>query len=382
MSVKEIVQYILSHCHSLTHEEIVMAIEKKKATSGGFLTDAAAARLVAAEHGVEIKLKKPLPKIYIRQLVSGLNDVTVSGRVLLVNMPQAFPKANGSGHVSRLLIADKTGSIKVVLWNDKAELARKLHLRQIVKVLHGYVRRSRDGEIELHVGQRGTIQIAPLGVRESDFPSIIDFLEKIGNITKVHRKANVKGVIQTIYPVSTFQRQDGTQGKVMRIVIEDETGRIPVVFWNEKAEKIAEVKEKMEVLLLNAKVRKNHLDELLELHAEYSTNVETITRPESPLRIKDLEEGMKVAFIEGTVTTKPMLREATTRRGEKMAVVTFELKDDTGKVWVSAWREHTEKVREVAVGTKVRLKNVYVRKGFGNQLEITTSASTEIEAEQ
>jgi len=274
MSVEEVVQHILSHSHGLTHEKVMIAIEKKKTASGGFLTDEAAARLVAAEHGVEIKFKKTRPKICIHQLVSGLNDVTLSGRVLLVNMPQAFPRLDGIGQVAWLFIADKTSTIKVVLWNDKAELASKITLGQIVKVLHGYVRRGRDGEMELHVGQRGDIQITPPDIRESDFPSLKDFCEKIANIIEACKKVNVEGVIRTIYPVSTFQRRDGTKGKVVRIVLEDETKWIPVVFWNEKAEQIAKVKEGMTILLMNAKVRKNRQDKLLELHVEGSTNVE------------------------------------------------------------------------------------------------------------
>jgi len=277
MNVEEIVRHILLHSHGLTREEVVMAIEKKKAASGGFLTDEAAARLVAAERGVEIKLKETHPRIYIHQLVSGLNDVTVSGRVLFVNMPQIFSRPDGNGQVARLLIADKTGTVKVVLWNDKAEFARKIRLGQIVKVLHGYVRQGRDGEMELQIGQRGDVQIDLSGVKENDFPPIKDFCEKIVNITKVHRKVNVEGVIKVIYPVSTFQRHDGTQGKVIRMVLEDETGRIPVVFWNEKTEEVTEAKEEMAVLLINAKVNKDRQNELLELHVEDFTNVEILT---------------------------------------------------------------------------------------------------------
>lgn len=281
MGVKEIIQRILSHRQGLTREEVVMAIEKKKDVSGGLLTDEASARLVATEYGVKIEFRKPLPRIYIHQLVSGLTDVTVSGRVLLVSTLHVFPRPNGNGQVARLLIADKTGSIGVVLWNEKAEFTRKIKLRQIVKVSHGYVRRSRRGEMELHVGQRGSIQVAPSDAEASDFPSINDFVEKIANITEVRRKVNVKGVIQSVYPASTFQRRDETQGRVMRMVLKDKTGQIPVVFWNEKVEDVVDAKEGMAVLLMNVKVRKNRRDGLLELHVDDFANVEILGTPEN-----------------------------------------------------------------------------------------------------
>jgi len=353
------------------------AITKKKAASGGLLTNEATARLVAAELGVEIKLEKPLPKVYISQLVSGLNDVTVSGRVLLVIAPRAFHRADNKGQIARLLIADKTGSIKVVLWNDKAELAKEIQLRRIVQVLHGYVRKSRDGKLELHIGQQGSIQIAPSGAKESDFPSIKDFLEKIANIRKDNGKVNIKGVIQTINLISSFQRYDGTQGKVLRMMLRDETGQIPVVLWNKKAEDMDLAKEGMTAMLMNAKVKSQN--ELLELHVDDSANVETSNHPENRLHIANLKEDMRITTIEGTVATKPLLREVTTRKGERVSVASFELKDDTGKVWVSAWRKHAEKVESLTLGAKVRLKDVYVQKGFGNQLEIATRTSTKID---
>jgi len=381
MGEEEIIQNILSHCSDLTREEIMAIIEKKKVASGGLLTNEAAARLVAAECGVEIKLAKALPRINIAQLIAGLTDVTVYGRVLLVAKPRVFSRPDGNGQLTRLLIADKTGTIQVALWDEKAELAKKIQARQIVKVLHGYVRQSR-GETELNVGQRGDIQTTPTNVKESDFPYIEYFLEKIHNITSFHKKVNLEGTIQAIYPLSSFQRNNGTQGKVIRILLYDETGTVPVVFWNEKAEKIAEAEKGTLLLLINAKVKRGRQDGLLELHVDDFADVEILDSRETSLCINDLKEGMIVPSIEGKVATTPILREVTTRKGEKVSVASFELEDNTGKIWVSAWRSHAKKVRGLTVGVKVVLRDVYVQKGFGNQLEITTRSSTEIETEQ
>ena len=276
MTAKEIIDHILS-CHKgKAIEEITIAIEKKKAASGGFLTDEAAARLVAAELGVEVKLKKLTPRVYISQLVSGLADVSIYGRVLLINLPKVFPRSNGNGQVARLLIADRTGTIKVVLWDDKAKFSEKAQLGQIVKFSHGYVRCSRNGELELHIGERGQIEGDPIDTKEEDFPHIQDFLERISELRKVRRKTNVKGIIQTISPLSIFQRKDSTQGKVLRIMLKDETGQIPVVFWDAKAEKMIKAKEGMAVLLMNGNMKRNRRDNLLELHIGDLSAVEII----------------------------------------------------------------------------------------------------------
>jgi len=270
--------------------------------------------------------------------------------------------------------------LEVVLWNDKANLASNIQPRQIVRVQHGYVKKSKDGEIELHIGQRGSIQISPSNVIENNLPPFENFLKKISAIKNAHRKVNLQGMVQATRPISTFERRDGTQGKVLRLMLADETGQVPVVFWNDKAEAAAKAKEGNVIILTNAKPQESQ-DGRLELHVDDSAGVEVLTKPESLVNIKNLKEGTTVTFIEGLVATKPLLREITTRRGEKVRVASFELKNQTGKIWVSLWEKHAEAVKGLEAGTKVKLRNVYIRRGFGGQLEVTTRASTQVEVE-
>jgi ssDNA-binding replication factor A large subunit len=379
MDLEQIVERILSSRRDVTHEELLKAIRTKTAASGGFLTEAAAARLVAAEHGVEVKLKRPLPKIRIRQLLSGLNDVTVSGRVLHVSTPREYEHQRGSGQMAKLLIGDETGVLTVVLWDDQVGFAERIKPRQIVRVTHGYVRSSRDGGVELHVGKRGDIQLSPPDASENDFPQVEGFCRKIATLGPKTKRVVVEGVIQALFPVSSFKRRDGTEGKVLRAAIEDDSGRVQAVFWNEKAETAASTHEGEAVLLVNVKVRKSRQDGALELHADEASSMEVTSRPRSFLRIGDLREGMAVRSLTGTVATKPLHREVTTRSGERVAVASFELEDSSGRVWVSVWRGHVKNIEGLTVGARVRLEDVFVRRGFGKQLEVTTRASSSIE---
>jgi len=272
---EEVIQRILTHCQTLTRHEVEKAIKDRKTSSGGLLTDAAATRLVAAEYGVEVKVRKSAPKIYIEKLVSGLNNVTITGRVLALGEIKQFSTANRQGQVARVTIADRTGRIKVILWNEKAEATKMIQPGQIVRVIHGYVRRSKYGPMELNVGERGDLQVSPSDVVETDYPQI-----------------------------------------------------------------------------------KN---------SEYF-----------PSRIIDLKEGTNIHVLEGVIKTQPNLKEVITKSGENVLVTSFELEDSTGKIRVSAWRKHAEKLAELNAGSKVVLKNTYVKRGFGSQLEINTRASTEI----
>jgi len=250
-------------------------IEKKKEGAGEFFTDETAARIVASELGVEI-FQKPLRlEILIQDLVSGLNDVTVAGRVIAVYPPKTYTRRDlTEGKFARLLIADRSGTLKVVLWDDKTDLVEtRVEQGQIIKVSHGYVREGLDGKLELHVGSRGDVQISPPEAAETKYP--------------------------------------------------------PITQW---VKKVAEIKE----------------------------------------------EGGPIT-VEGTIATTPTVREVVTWRNEKVAVASFELMDDTGKIGVSAWRKLAEVVKGLAVGTRIKIKNAYVRKGFADQLELTSRSFTSID---
>jgi len=278
MNLEKIIEQILLSRPDLTREKVIKMVENKKRGAGEFFTDETAARLVASDLGVEIAREPLQLEILFQDLVSGLNDVTVTGRVIMVHPPRTYLRPDlTEGRFARLLIADKSGTLRVVLWDDKTSLveAGKVEQGQIVRVLHGYVREGLDGKLELHVGSRGDLQISPPNVVEGRYPPITQFIKKI---------------------------------------------------------KVAAIKE----------------------------------------------EGGPV-IVEGIVKTVPAIREIVTSRNEKIKVASFKLGDDTGEIWVSAWRKLAEVAKDLIVGTRIKIKNAYIRKGFADQLELTSRSLTSIE---
>lgn len=279
MRLEDVVNRILLFRPDLSRKQVLKRIEEKKKGVKGYLTDETASRIVATELGVEVPREVFKTEILIKDVVSGLNDVTVIGRIIAVYSSQTFTRSDMSeGIVANLLIADRTGTIKVILWNDKTSFVEtgKLVQGQIIKVSHGYIREGLDGKPELHVGTRGEIQVSPSNVKESDYPKIISFIKKIAEIRKKTR-ANVIGTVQQVYPVSTFERSDGSQGKVMRLRLSDKTSQITAVFWNEKADELGDIKRGDCLQILNGRVKEG-LNGQLELHVEKSAQIELITQ--------------------------------------------------------------------------------------------------------
>jgi len=393
VDLEQIVQRILLIRRDLTREEVLKLIYEKKRSAEDYLLDDVAARIVASELGVEIPHVEETFKseISIGDLVSGLNDVTLTARVIIVYPIQTFSKPDlTEGKVARLLLADKSGTLRLVLWNDKINLIETETVKQgkILRVLHGYVREGLDGKLELHVGERGDVQVSPVDVAESDYPSIEQFIGKIGNLTQKSKNTSVLGAVCDVYPVSEFKRKDGSTGKVRRLRLRDETGEVSLVFWNEKVNKLGEVKKDDQLRIMNARV-KTQPDGRMELHIENSTQIEKLvgqTLPSSPIveseatrKLADLKEEGGPFIIEATVATAPNVREVTTAQKEKVLVASFDLADDTGKIRVSLWRKHAELGKELSVGTRIKIKSIYAKRGFSNLLELVSRTSTSIE---
>jgi len=265
MSIEANIEKILKFRQDLTREEILKRIKEKKKMAEGFLTDEATVRIVASELGVELPQESFRHEILIKDLISGLNDVTVVGRITRIYPIQTFVRSDMTeGKVAHLLISDKTDELKVVLWDNKASIAENERVKegQKIRVLHGYTREGRNGKLELHLGKQSDLQV--LSPEE----------EKV---------------------------------------------------------KIAEIKT----------------------------------------------EGGPIT-VEGVIATTPDRREVTIR-AERVAVTSFDLSDETGKIRVSLWRKLASTAKDFNVGTKIKIRNVYVKRGFGDQLELTSRSATLIE---
>jgi len=379
MTAKKMIEQILATHPEISREQILERLDREKTKTGSFISDDVLLRMIAAEFGVEVSKEARTPTLSIRDLIPSLNDVTVVGRVVAVFPSKTF-EANKSGKVASLLIADENSILRIVLWNDKTEVMEsgKVKVGHIIRFSHGYTKEDYSGRVELHIRKRSEIEINPKDVEAKDYPTISKFVTKIGEITQSHKnkRANITGTVKKLFPISTFTRRDSTSGKVMRFIFADETGEIPVVVWNEKVDELEETLRKgAKLQLVNAKVKKT-ISTGLEIHVNSQTYVETIKSTERFSKIADLREGLKHVNVKGAVATKQMLRNVKTSKAELVKLTIFEMKDETGKIWVSAWRKHADTVSNLKVGDKVTIKNAYVKKGFGEQLEISTRSKT------
>ncbi|MGD0978171.1 MAG: OB-fold nucleic acid binding domain-containing protein [Candidatus Bathyarchaeia archaeon] len=384
MSFDEIVERILSSCPGVSRESVLEKLEAERSRAGGLISDEALLRMIAAGFGCEILGGEATVHVLLmRDLIPGLNGISVVGRVVAVFSPRAF-NGNRKGRFASLLIADESGVLRVVLWNDKAGLAESggVKVGEIVRFRHGYTREDFGGKVEVHIGEKCIVEVNPADVKSKDYPSIGKFTTKIDELSNVQKghKVNLAGTVKRLGSVSEFERSDSSVGKVMRFILSDGSREVAVVVWNEKVDEIEGlVKVGAGLQVVNGKVKKA-AGGGLEVHVDSATYVGVQALSEfSPLA--SLKEGLGQINVVGEVATRPMVREVKTSKQEILKLATFELKDETGRMWVSAWRNHADSVKDLNVGDRIVIKNAYVKKGFGDQLELSIRNATSIDKE-
>ncbi|EFD92891.1 MAG: nucleic acid binding OB-fold tRNA/helicase-type [Candidatus Parvarchaeum acidophilus ARMAN-5] len=132
---------------------------------------------------------------------------------------------------------------------------------------------------------------------------------KAGEINQKIAHVNISAKIKKKFPPRTVTVK-GREARVMNFVIEDETGELPVVTWNENyIDKISNVKDGEHISIVNAYAKENSFNNIVELNigsgAAISVNSNSVTKTESKQKeykkINQVNDG-ETAYIKGFIT--------------------------------------------------------------------------------
>ena len=183
-----------------------------------------------------------------------------------------------------------------------------------------------------------------------------------------------------IFPVRTFQRKQGGEGKVASIMGSDSTGSIRVTFWNDHTKPIEDQEfDEGDILrVINGRVRTGLRDQL-EIHLGSGSrimvnppDVDAKDFPEVAVTLtplKSLEAGMSDVHVEGVIISK--YRVSTFSRGDSEgSVASLALRDETGRTRLVLWDEQSEWFKKLSVNDKIRIESGYVRMDRNNEPEL------------
>jgi len=365
---------IYERLEGITLEEFKEKVQEKIKSMGELCDEKTAAMLVAHDLGMDVAPK--IPDVKIGEISPDVKNVSFVGKVTDVYEPREFTRDDGSlGRVANILVSDETGSIRVALWNDLADLVKvdALKIGRVVKI-NGYVKEGYTG-IEVSIGRGGSLEF----VEDKD---VAIKMHKIHEIEPGMNGINVVGKVLDVAEMRTFKREDGTEGCVCSLTIGDETGKIRTVLWGDAAKDVKFAPG--DVISIKNGYSKEAYGSA-EIHIGARSSIK-----KSDEKVEYLERIMKIGDIginetcnvRGIVTEVGDKRDFTRSDGSPGKVANIRVADETGGIRVVLWGEHADLIDDMKIGTKIKVTDGYAKAGWGGEVELNTGRRSAVVMEK
>lgn len=368
----DLLNQILSGNPKIGRDELLTMVERKKEESHGLLSDEGAIRLLAQQLSVSAPASSDLRDQRISSVHAGLNDSTITGEVISVSDVHEFQRSDGTqGRVLRMRVGDASGQINGVFWDSLADTVAREALTpgSRVRLLHGYTKFGRAGEVEFHLGSRANIQILGRAHSQEFVPNVASrFADKLG-VSSLLRIRLLK-----------LQKSQSEQGPTWALCSNGE-GLMIAKFWDNQAQSVLELGEGSLLAIENHWVTERNGLVYVNVGSKASVKKEsTDFVPDVPLAtVESLRPGSALWSIKGKIVDRGDVREIETKEGRRTRVSNIELDDGTGKVRVSLWDTHAQKTESLRTGDTVRMVGVKVRENVNGEKEASTVFLTQIE---
>ncbi len=390
ITLEETIQAILKHLPEYDRKEVLNLIDEKRQELGPeIINEESAAMIVARELGIDLQQVSPKARQKIEDISENNRNVTLTAKVVHIGPVRKFTrKDGGEGRVASIIVADKTGSIRVALWDDvtKAVSEGAVSIGDVVQLRSAYAKKGLRDQIELNLGRMGGLRILEdYEIEELDLDLDIDTPDSMNIDSLEDRQYDITLTVEVkrVFPLSTFTRKsDSSEGKVMSMIVADETGSIRLVFWDDLAEQMEGVEEGEVIRITGAYTRKGRSDEL-EVHSGRSSKIErnideeidavSVEAPRrEPLGRKTIDEmtvGMRDVDLEGKVfrvfPVTEFEREDSTGRVQNVIVVD----ESEQSIRAAFWDDDVEKIQNLTERDIIRIEHGYVKKGYRDAIE-------------
>jgi len=291
----------------LSKSEIEQKINEEIKKMQGLINEETAIYIIMKQYGLEdkeiikrVNVDKDIP---INNLNHQLTNVCVVGRIIEIIPPREFIRKtdNKKGLVSRFLLRDNTGEIWVVLWDEKAKYVETddFRINSLIRIVNGNIKKNNKGDYEIHIGAKSDLEINPPDIESNNYPkiNIEDHHFKISSLTPNMKNINIKAQIIFKEQPRIIEKEDKILS-ILKIYVQDDTGNIPIIFWNEDVVKAQEFREGdiIKISGLYAKQQFNNSSKL-ELVFGRSSKIELINRIDEN-SVKDIRDKFKKDYLD------------------------------------------------------------------------------------
>ena len=179
--------------------EIEEKIKNKMEQLSGLISKEGAAHIIANELG--IKVFEDIGEIKIKDAKNGMRNVNINGKVTINFGVREFKNEKRAGKVGSFVVGDETGTIRVVLWDEKhMDYVEKLHEGDIVRAENGYIKEN-NGYKEIHLNNISKISLNPEGIKIDNVKvnGISDFKVKEIKDLQQNDRVSIRGTIVNVF---------------------------------------------------------------------------------------------------------------------------------------------------------------------------------------
>jgi len=331
--------------------------------------------------------------------LSEQRDVSIIGIVSKLQDIKVFTRKtdNTEGKLRNFDVRDTTGDIRVTVWGDDTSLP--INKGDIIKIIGGDVRFDEytESQYSMNTNFNTQITINPQNLSIEQLDELEELRQDlhptpIGEVELMDDdgiEIDIIGRILSLEDIREFQRDDGEVGQVRSAMIADESGKVRLSFWNEKAQgayavgeayRIENARTRMGLYSVDLNVggaaRIIRLSEE-EASAMFIPKLETLEKAlYDKISIDEVEEDENDKIIIGRVIE--IFEQRTFERDDGEGLVrNIEIADDTGSVVVVLWNDDANK--EFELGQAIKLQNPRFRyNDRTNRVEASVSSSTTI----
>jgi replication factor A1 len=353
-TIKDVYQDLDS---DISFEEFEEQVDQKVNTMNGLVDRDAAAVLIAdGLSSGEVQ--------NIEEISAGVDEVEFFGKILSIGELNSFSRDDGTtGTVCNIDVGDETEQIRIALWDEMAEDANEvLQIGDVLQV-EGTPKDGYSG-LEVSASSVDVRDDIDIDIRALESYQVTDLTQGLSGVS-------IKGLVIGTTPVNTFERNDGSEGKVANIIIGDETGEVQVTLWGDAADAVENYRVKQSVQITNGDVKDG--DNGLEIHLNSSSDVthikEQIKYEPETILIGDIQLD-EVVNLAGGVTYLGEKETFDRDDGSSGKVRNLNLEDDTGSIRVSLWGDKAE--TDVNVGDEILITNAEIQQGWEDEPEAST----------
>ncbi|MFH0966829.1 MAG: OB-fold nucleic acid binding domain-containing protein [Methanobacteriota archaeon] len=328
----------------ITREEFDSRIEKKIAECGNLADDVAAALLVVRD----------LDRSHVK--VQGLRGRSslfcFYARIIAISDVKEFDRPEGNkGLVARVTVADETGQIDLVFWDEQAAaIGETFEIGEVIEVIGRHGKNLRE--------------IMPLNLRKTHVEIDCGMTPKE---VKQPERRDIDLLLISLQPVRTFTKRDGTSGEMITGIVGDSTGTAKLLCWDVPL--LTGFTPGMAVTATGVLEKEGDFGGREIVIDENTILIPAEKRPEIPHTLMNEVLPDQTVTVSGNLTQVQPPRPFTRRDGTASWVRNVRISDGSATLPVVIWDDEAE--RTLLPGEKIIIYHVPSRVGRTGEIELS-----------